>query len=626
MAESAVKATWKQKLGLVSYKALCSVLKLTDVRIVALIGRAIGYLVWAASSSRRRIVARNLRIVIDPMLRPDKLASMVRRNMVRTSMNLACSLKMGLMTDKEAARSIRMEGQDIFEQSGLNGRTAVCCVPHAGNWEILARIRPYFMSVEHFGCMYRRLSNPLLEKMVYKSRTAYGCEMFSKEEGLRSVLKLARTGGLLGVLSDQFTQEGLFLPYFGKVTGVTPLPALLYKRCKGKATLFSVFTRNTALGKWDAVLGRTIDLPEGCDSLAAITMQANLALEACQKENILDGFWMHHRWKATGHFAPEQDADAANEAAAHTRLPFRILICMPEAFEEALHVLPALRVLKTRRADMQVNVICPTAQQAFWQTQPEVSTAVTTDGAASVVEQLETDELYKDGPYDILFMFSENARVLGQLRKLRPLPVSGFSENRLARRFNMRSSESHCAEPRRREQDYLALLRRNHAISPRDEAHLAPRPGNREAQGDFIAPISTLGSADSWPLEKWQELAEALPARPTLLALEGDRAAAEAMAQGLGLNCTCVKPENVATILGPNCRLFAVDGLLPQLAGACGAHCRVIMASRHAARYSPPGEGHRLFTNHLPCHPCYRDNCDAATPCTAGINVADLLG
>ena len=34
----------------------------------------------------------------------------------------------------------------------------------------------------------------------------------------------------LGVLSDQFVWEGVYVPFFGKVTGTTPLPALLRKR------------------------------------------------------------------------------------------------------------------------------------------------------------------------------------------------------------------------------------------------------------------------------------------------------------------------------------------------------------------------------------------------------------
>ncbi len=630
MEEPAQKATLGQYIGLWSYKAFYLLLRILDIRLIALFGRLIGYLVWAVSSSRRRIVARNMRIILDPTLRADKLSSMVRRNMVRTSMNLACSLKTGLMTDKEMARSIRVEGGDVFEYAGTGGRTGICCVPHAGNWEILSRIRPLFSKVEHYGCMYRRLTNPLLEKMVYASRTAYGCEMFSKEDGLRSVLKLARTGGQLGVLSDQFTQEGIFLPYFGKVTGVTPLPALLYKRCKGKGILFSVFTRNTGLGKWDAVLGRTIELTEPCDTLAQITMQVNHAIEKCQLENIIDGFWMHHRWKCTNNFAPAQDPDVTEVARANTRLPFRIIVCMPEAFEEALCVLPMLRALKESRFDAQLTIACPTAQQAYWQQLPEVTYTVTTDGQTGVFEQLEADELYKDGPYDFLFMFSENRRTWKQLCRLSPIHVSGFADNPISKRDRKAFNTSGAIiinGVQDRRLDYLCLLRWYHIIIDNEkvEGYLTtPLPGNAGAQGDFIAPFSTLGEADSWPEENWKELVSKLPHGATLLALPEDRERAEAMAGRLGIPCLCAAPEEVASHLGENTRLFSVDGLLAQLANTCGATCRTIMASRHLARYVPLGKS-RAFSNHVACHPCHRSSCDAATPCSHSVTPDMLL-
>ncbi len=630
MEDPTPKATLGQHISLWSYKAFCLVLRLCDIRLIALIGRVVGYLVWAASASRRRIVARNLRIILDPMLRADKLGSMVRRNMVRTTMNLVCSIKTGLMSDKEMARSIRVEGAEIFENSGLGGRTAICCVPHAGNWEILGRIRPRFSKVEHYGCMYRRLSNPLLEKMVYASRTAHGCEMFSKEDGLRAVMRLARSGGLLGVLSDQFTQEGIFLPYFGKVTGVTPLPALLYKRCKGKGTLFSVFTRNTGLGKWDAVLDRTLQLDDSCTSLPQITMEVNKALENCQLENIIDGFWMHHRWKCTGNFAPAQDAEVNEIAAANARLPFRIIICMPEAFEEALCILPALRALKVCRFDAQLTVISPVAQQAFWQQQPEVTYTATTDGTVRLAEQLEADELYKDGPFDILFMFNESLRLWKQLQCLQPVYGSAFADNPIVKRHRRQFRTRHhnlANGVRDRRLDYISMLEKSHGFTFSEEklaACMAPTQGNTEAAGDFIAPFSTLGSADSWPEENWKQLLEKLPGGATLLALEQDQQRAEALAASLGTACLCVKPEDVATHLGANTRLFAVDGLLPQLADLCGATCRTIMGSRHKDRYAPMGAS-RAFSNHVACHPCYRSECDAAIPCAHGVSVSDLL-
>ncbi len=452
------------------YKFICIFMKMTDVRVVAILGRIAGYIVWACAGKRRRIVARNLRIVIDPTLREDQLSSMVRRNIVRTTMNLACSMKTGLMKEREFKRSIHVEGADIFERCGSNGHTVVSCIPHAGNWEALARIRPLFSRVPRFASMYRRLSNPLLEEFIYSSRTRYGCEMYSKEDGLREILKLAHGGGLLGILSDQFTAEGVYLPYFGKVTGVTPLPAIVYKRCKGKGHLFSVFTRNTSLGHWDTVMDREIHLPEGCESLPDITMQVNLALEKCQSEHIMDGFWMHHRWKTPQHkIAPEMDEDTQALVRRYARLPFRMLVVSPNHEQEAETLVPIVRTLATCRPDAQVTVICPSCQEMLWRRAEGVRHVVRTDTEISVRKQLQQDDIYKDGPFDVLFMFGGDRSLWRQLQHLFPLLTVGWEGHPLSRRFRVRykrcnkqaesSSSPHTSE------DYAVNLMASHQIS-----------------------------------------------------------------------------------------------------------------------------------------------------------------
>ena len=451
-------------IALGAYKLICIVLKMLDVRVVAVAGRAIGYLVWLAMPKRRSIVARNLRIVVDPTLRPNKLAPMVRRNIVRTMMNLVCSMKTGLMKNREAERSIHMEGGDHFEACGSGGHTVISCIPHAGNWEILARIRPYFSRVPHFGSMYRRLSNPLLEEFVYQTRTRYGCKMYSKEDGLREVLKVARSGGLLGVLSDQFTYEGVYVPYFGKVTGTTPLPALIYKRCKGKGHLFSVFTRNTALGRWDAVLGREIHLPPGCDSPSAITTQVNLALEKCQRENILDGFWMHHRWKTTNLIAPEMDDDARAAIRDHLRLPFRMIVCPPADPAEAAELEHSVEKLALCRPDAQMTIICPEAQAERWRGFAHVTHVLTTDGATPLAKQLDADEVYKDGPFDIVFLFNTDKRLYKQLKSIFPVYIIGWEDHPLAAKFNSRYKRLLPGTSAPKAAEYEKALQRTHNI------------------------------------------------------------------------------------------------------------------------------------------------------------------
>lgn len=448
------------------YKFICILIKMTDVRAVALVGRAVGYVVWAVAARRRRIVARNLRIVIDPTLHANKLSAMIRRNMVRTVMNLACSMKTGLMKERELKRFIHVEGADIFERCGSNGHTVVSCIPHAGNWEALARIRPIFHRVPRYASMYRKLSNPLLEDFIYKSRTRYGCEMYSKEDGLREVLKLAHGGGLLGVLSDQFTAEGIYLPYFGKVTGVTPLPAIIYKRCKGKGHLFSVFTRNTALGHWDTVLGREIHLPEGCESLSDITMQVNLALEKCQNEHILDGFWMHHRWKTTEQFVPEMDEDTRALVHRYMRLPFRIIVVCPDDFSEAKLLDPVVHALSICRPDAQVTVICPAEQESLWGSIEGVHYIILRGVKTSVREQLEAEEIYKDGPFDVLFMLGGGRALWRQLQSIFPVFTIGWEDHPLAKRFRLCYNREKTSYPHsiHTKSEYAARFKKFHNI------------------------------------------------------------------------------------------------------------------------------------------------------------------
>ena len=109
--------------------------------------------------------------------------------------------------------------------------------------------------------------------------------------------------------------------------------------------------------------------------------------------------------------------------------------------------------------------------------------------------------------------------------------------------------------------------------------------------------------------------------------LKADAAKAEKMATELGCELCLCKPEEIASKLGSNSTLYAVDGLLPVLASTTGCRCTVLMAARAAERYPLSiGSGHRYVSNHTPCHPCHRSDCDQATPCTSGITVNDMLG
>ncbi len=599
----------------------------TPIKVIALLGLGVGYLSYYLAGSRRRIVKRNLRICIDPSLRDRQLRPLVRRNMALTCMNFACAMKVGVMSDQELSDSVRLVGKDVFENAGTEGNTGIACIPHAGNWEILARIRPLFTKVKTFGSMYRKLRNPDLEQIVYDLRTGYGCQMYSKEAGLRRVVRMTRTGGLIGILSDQYTEEGVYVPYFGKVTGTTPFPAVLHSMCKGR--LFAVHTRNRGLGRWDAVLGEEIHLNyKGTDQAAADTLSINLALENSQKVSILDGFWMHHRWKSRRLFGLQGQDQLAETVAPFVTLPFRILVALPECFEEAILCLPALRILSKCRFDAELSVISTTGQRDFWQTQKHLITHVfTMDEKLSLSKQLAADEIYAKGPFDYLFMWSENARTWRQLRSIDPITSSGFEENKLVKKFTENFTSAHCGPVRHKFRDYLALLEKRHEL---DCSAWEEEPGEREGvEQYYIAPFSTLGRCEEqWSIEQWRELVEQLTQQGKsckLLALPDDGLHAAEYSEKLKIEHELITEASLPTVLGSRSTLICVDGIIPQLAALTHARIVVMMASRLSKRYRPLSRRARVLYHHSSCHPCYRKTCDAASPCVTAITVAAVL-
>lgn len=57
------------------------------------------------------------------------------------------------------------------------------------------------------------------------------------------------------------------------------------------------------------------------------------------RESVLDVFWMHHRWKSVDRFAPQDKKTAAILENMELK-PYRILVAVPRALDEALATVP----------------------------------------------------------------------------------------------------------------------------------------------------------------------------------------------------------------------------------------------------------------------------------------------
>ena len=92
-------------------------------------------------------------------------------------------------------------------------------------------------------------------------------------------------------------------------------------------------------------------------------------------------------------------------------------MAVPKALDEALVTVPLVRALKAVRRDMQVNVICPSAQAGVWKAVPEVTHVLPHDSLNQLREALAADEFYNDGPLDLGVMLDQDMETLKALEE-----------------------------------------------------------------------------------------------------------------------------------------------------------------------------------------------------------------
>ncbi len=617
------RRTFAHRLGMMGFLTAEAILRLISMKMLNRLGRGLGLLAWYLAKDRRNIVARNMRIVCGLSLRGKELVDLTKENFKRTVANFLCSAKTGTLSNEKLQKVITIINHDEFARPLKENRGRLCAIAHSGNWESLARIRVFYPEIERYGSMYRQMDNPILEEYIYKRRTESGTQMFSKEGGIKTPMKFLKEASALGVLSDQFTWEGVYVPFFGKVTGTTPLPALLRKRSNSDVVAIAV--QQDGPGHWAVDMGVNIDFTDSDGTLMGDTLIVNRALEEVIKKSVCDEFWMHHRWK----FVPFFDVfdDKTRKLLSGMKLtPFRLLISVPRALNEALLSLPLLRALKDVRPDMQISIICPSEQSGVWKTVPEVSYVLTRDTAEELSAALNADEFYNDGPLDMAVMLDDDLLACQALKSHGPLVFVGPENHPGVKkfRFKVRGAVLKDGPAAHRLNIYLQLARQMKLEVNNPEWF----PQKKEAAPDapvLIAPFSNLGPANEWGEEQWGQLVNALPQRPLLIALKQDAERASVLAEKLGLEHKIGAYEELIPVLDAASAAVAVDGDLPALCSYRGLPSVTLFSTRLPDVWRPLGKFNRTLYSHQCCTPCHLTECDRSEPCNRQITVADVL-
>ena len=277
----------------VLYRAGSAVAAALPLPFLFAVGQFLGACAWMFSGKYRRLAKRNVAIAFANEKSPRELRRLVRQHFRRLGANLLCSAKLTQMSPEKILERVEVENIEAMAREFRAGVPVVLILSHLGTWELFAQLMPKFVGFVRNASVYQGLGNRFIDEHVRRTRSQTGLELFDRHDGFEPVIELLRSGGGVGVLSDQHAGDhGIWTPFLG---GWRPL-----RRCQ----LYSP----SALGRRDRRCGLhdrprawrmvfTERLIKPALHLPTLTSKINEVIEKQIRVAPEDWFWVHNRWK-----------------------------------------------------------------------------------------------------------------------------------------------------------------------------------------------------------------------------------------------------------------------------------------------------------------------------------------
>ena len=261
------------------------------------VGEVCGAVAFATLARLRGVGRRNLRLAF-PEASERETQRILRAEFRHLGRLLGEFAGMSRHTRESAARYIRYEGLENYEDARQKGRGVLVLTGHLGAWELSS----FFHSLmgRPMGLVIRRLDNPLIDRYVNAIRCMHGNRVLHKDDFARGLITEMRRGGTVGILMDtnMTPPQGVFVPFFGvpacsasglarvaRKTGAAVVPGFLIEEPEGKYVLH--------FGK-ELEMVHSEDVEQ--DALVN-TARCTAELEQYIRRYPEQWLWVHRRWK-----------------------------------------------------------------------------------------------------------------------------------------------------------------------------------------------------------------------------------------------------------------------------------------------------------------------------------------
>jgi len=191
-----------------------------------------------------------------------------------------------------------VDGIQNLDQAIAKGNGVILLASHFGNWELLSI---YLHVIGYSGVVLaKELYFYKYEKIISSMRKKFGTNVLYRDRSPKDILKVLKTGGILGILADQDIDdvEGVFVDFFGRPAYTPVAPVRLGLRTS--ASLVPAFMIRKKDETYKLVLHEPFELVPGdsrADDIKKYTQKWTNVLEQYVRRYPEQWVWLHSRWK-----------------------------------------------------------------------------------------------------------------------------------------------------------------------------------------------------------------------------------------------------------------------------------------------------------------------------------------
>jgi len=263
-------------------------------RILLLLGRGLGAVMYRVARSRRQIARRNLQLCF-PELSEKERERLLRENFVSTGIAFFEMAMSWWWPKSRLQRLAQIQGLEHLQQAQAEGQGVILMTLHFTTLEIGGALLGQWHTIDG---MYREHKNPVFDYVQRRGRERHNQDATAIErEDVRAMLKVLRAGRAIWYAPDQDygRKQSIFVPWFG-IQAATVTATTKFARL-GRARVIPYTLERLPEGRgYSLVVHPPLDDFPG-ESEEADCRRINEWIEDAVRQHPEQYLWAHRRFK-----------------------------------------------------------------------------------------------------------------------------------------------------------------------------------------------------------------------------------------------------------------------------------------------------------------------------------------